>query len=388
MTTTTLPTPRPLRKRMIVMLICLALLFGALVGFNFLKGYMIAKFVGEMSAQPVTVSTARASYQTWQPQIHAVGSIRAAQGVDVTTEVAGLIRQVRFKSGDEVKAGQVLLELNDADDIALLQSHKAAAELAKTAYDRDRTQYEIKAIPKATLDASAADLKSKQALARQQQALVDKKTIRAAFAGKLGIRTVNPGQYLKPGDAIVTLQALDPLFVDFSVPQEQLGQLSPGQTVNVETNARAGQWFGGKVTSISPKVDDATRSVRVEAQLANHQQKLLPGMYANIRIDAGARQRHLTLSQAALSYNAYGATAFIVKPGTKAGEDGKTLPVAEQVFVTTGPTRGDQVAILKGIQAGDQVVTSGQLKLKNGTALVVDNQVQPASEANPAPQEQ
>jgi membrane fusion protein, multidrug efflux system len=306
----------------------------------------------------------------------------------VTTEVAGLVREVAFVSGQEAKAGQILVRLNADSDVALLQSLQAAAELAQTVYERDRAQYDIKAIAKAQLDADAADLKGKKAQVAQQQALVDKKTIRAPFAGRLGITTINPGQYLNPGDAIVTLQAIDPIFADFSVPQQQLGQLAIGATVSVDTNAYSGQTFAGKIQSVSPKVDSATRNVQIEASVDNRERKLLPGMYANVKIDSGAAARYLTLPQTAITYNPYGATVFVVKPGTQPNAQGKTLPVAQQVFVTPGPTRGDQVAILKGIDDGTQIVTSGQIKLKNGTPLIVDNRVQPSDSPNPTPQEQ
>ncbi|MFM0729662.1 efflux RND transporter periplasmic adaptor subunit [Paraburkholderia sediminicola] len=379
---------KPMTKRMVIMLICVGLLLAALVGFNLFRSHMIAKFMAGNSAPPATVSAVVASYQSWQPQLAAVGSLRAVRGVDVTTEVAGLVREVAFNSGQEAKAGQVLVRLNADSDVALLQSLQAAAELAQTVYQRDKAQYDIKAIAKAQLDADAADLKGKKAQVAQQAALVDKKTIRAPFAGRLGITTINPGQYINPGDAIVTLQAIDPIYADFYLPQQQLGLLAIGQTIVVDTNAYSGQTFVGKIQSVSPKVDTATRNVQIEASVDNHERKLLPGMYANVKIDAGAGQRHLTLPQTAITYNPYGATVFIVKPGTQPNAQGKTLPVAQQVFVTPGPTRGDQVAILKGVEAGTQVVTSGQLKLKNGTPLIINNSVQPTDSPNPTPQEQ
>lgn len=379
---------KPMTKRMVIMLICVGLLLAALVGFNQFRSYMIAKFMASNAAPPSTVSAVVAGYQSWQPQLAAVGSLRAVRGVDVTTEVAGLVREVAFSSGQEAKAGQVLVRLNADSDVALLQSLQAAAELAQTVYTRDKAQYDIKAIAKAQLDADAADLKGKKAQVAQQAALVDKKTIRAPFAGRLGITTINPGQYLNPGDAIVTLQAIDPIYADFYLPQQQLGQLAIGQTIVVDTNAYSGQTFVGKILSVNPRVDSATRNIQIEATVDNHARKLLPGMYANVKIDAGAGQRYLTLPQTAITYNPYGATVFVVKPGAQANARGKALPVAQQVFVTPGPTRGDQVAILKGVEAGMQVVTSGQLKLKNGTPLIINNSVQPADSPNPAPQEQ
>ncbi|MEX3810778.1 efflux RND transporter periplasmic adaptor subunit [Paraburkholderia sp. BR13439] len=379
---------KPMTKRMVIMLICVGLLLAGLVGFNLFRAHMFAKFMAANTTPPATVSAVVVHYQSWQPQLAAVGSLRAVRGVDVTTEVAGLVRQVAFVSGQEAKAGQILVRLNDDSDVALLQSLQAAADLAQTVYERDRAQYDIKAIAKAQLDADAADLKGKKAQVAQQQALVDKKTIRAPFAGRLGITTINPGQYLNPGDTIVTLQAIDPIYADFSVPQQQLGQLAIGATVSVDTNAYSGRSFTGKIQSMSPKVDSATRNVQIEASVDNRERKLLPGMYANVKIDSGAEERHLTLPQTAITYNPYGATVFIVKPGTQPNAQGKTLPVAQQVFVTPGPTRGDQVAILKGVDDGTQVVTSGQLKLKNGTPLIIDNRVQPSDSPNPTPQEQ
>ena len=381
-------TKKPMTKRMIIMLICVCVLLGGLVGFNLFKAHMIKKFMASNAAPPATVTAAVAGFQTWQPQLAAVGSLRAVRGVDVTTEVAGLVRDIQFDSGQEVKAGQVLVRLNDDSDRAQLASLKAAAELAQTVYTRDKAQYGIQAIAKAQLDADAADLKSKRAQVDQQAALVDKKTIRAPFAGRVGITTVNPGQYLNPGDAIVTLQAIDTLYADFYLPQQQLGQLQVGQSVVVDTNAFSNRTFDGKIRTINPRVDSTTRNVQIEATVDNRERKLLPGMYANVKIDAGSVQRYLTLPQTAITYNPYGATVFVVKPGTQKDAHGNAMPVAQQVFVTPGPTRGDQVAILKGISEGTQVVTSGQLKLKNGTSLVIDNRVLPADNPNPMPQEQ
>lgn len=376
-----------MKKRMTIMLICVAVLLAAVIGFNLFKGYMIRKFMASNAAPPVTVTSQKAAYQTWQPQLSAVGSLRAVRGVDVTTEIAGLVREIRFKSGENAHAGQVLVQLNADADVAQLQALQATAALAQTVYARDKAQYEIKAIAKAQLDADAADLRAKQAQVAQQAAIVAKKTIRAPFAGRLGITTVNPGQYLNPGDMIVTLQAIQPIYVDFYLPQQQISQLSVGQTVTVASSAYGTQTFTGHITSINPKVDPSTRNVQVEASVDNREGKLLPGMYADVRVDTGSPQPRLTLPQTAITYNPYGATVFIAQPG-KPGANGKTMPVAQQVFVTPGATRGDQVAIDKGISEGTEVVTSGQLKLKNGTPLIIDNRVRPADSPNPTPQEQ
>jgi len=371
-------------KRMTIMLLIVGLLFGGIFAFQAFKAHMIKQFFATSKAPPVTVTAMPAAFQTWQPQINAVGSLRAVRGVDLASEISGIVRTLNFKSGDEVKAGQVLVQLNADADIALLHSLEAAAELARTTYERDKAQYAARAISQATLDAAAADLKSKRAQVAQQQALVDKKTITAPFAGRLGISTVNPGQYLNPGDKIVTLQALDPIYVDFYLPQQQLSSIAIDQAVVVATDSYPGQTFNGKISAISPKVDPSTRNVQVEATLANPKHELLPGMYASLKVDAGAAERFLTLPQTAVTFNPYGESVYLVEPGEK-GADGKPTMIARQSFISVGESRGDQIAILKGIKEGDVVVTSGQLKLRNGSAVIINNAVQPSNEPAPKP---
>jgi membrane fusion protein (multidrug efflux system) len=307
------------------------------------------------------------------------------RGVDVTTEVAGLVRKLNFKSGDEVKEGQVLAELNDESDVALQASLQASADLAQTVLTRNQAQLDAEVISKAEVDSDAADLKSKKAQVAQQAALVAKKTLRAPFSGKLGITTVNPGQYLNPGDKLVTLQQIDPILIDFYIPQQQLPQVAIGQAVTVTSDAYPGVVFNGKINAINPKVDANTRNVMVEAAIPNAKRQLLPGMFANVKVNSGAEARYLTLPQTAITFNPYGDTVFVVNE--KKDPDGKSTLTAQQVFVTTGPTRGDQIAILKGIEAGAQVVTSGQVKLKNGTPLAINNTVLPADSPAPTPQE-
>jgi membrane fusion protein (multidrug efflux system) len=377
-----------MKKRMVIMLLLVGLLLGGIIGFNYFKGYMMKKYMASAPVPPATVSAMTADYADWQLQLQAVGSLRAVRGVDVTTEVAGLVRSIEFKSGQEVKQGQVLVQLNADSDLAQLRALEAAADLANTVYQRDKEQFAAEVISKAQVDNDAADLKSKRAQVAQQAALVEKKTIRAPFAGKLGISTVNPGQYINAGTAVVTLQTIDPIYIDFNLPQQQLPQVSVGQKVTLTTDAYAGTVFEGKVNAINPRVDATTRNVQIEATIANPKRQLLPGMFANVNVLAGEAQRYLTLPQTVLSYNPYGSTVFVIKPSDKQDGNGNKTLTAEQVFVTPGPTRGDQVAILKGIEAGAQVVTSGQVKLRNGMPVVINNKVQPANSPNPKPQEQ
>ncbi|WP_280789757.1 efflux RND transporter periplasmic adaptor subunit [Polynucleobacter sphagniphilus] len=377
----------PLRRRMIIMLCCVCLLLGLIFGFNQFKSYMIKKFISGAGLPPATVSTMDITSTLWQPNLTSVANVRAFRGVELSTELGGLVQTVAVKSGQDVQEGDPLIKLNDASDVAQLHSLRALADLAKVINERDRQQLAIQAISKNVYDTSKADAQSKQAQVEQQAALVAKKTLKAPFSGRVGIVTINPGQYVNPGDKLMTLQTLDPIFLDFTLPQSNAEQIAVGQDIIVTTDAFKDATFTGKITAVSPKVDTNTRNIQIEAQLANPDKKILPGMFANVNIKVGQETKLLTLPQTAVTYNPYGSTVFIAKTTDKKDKEGKPVLEAQQVFVTTGSTRGDQVAILKGLQEGDTVVTSGQLKLKNGTPLIINNTVLPANSPNPKPQE-
>jgi membrane fusion protein (multidrug efflux system) len=382
------------------------ILIGVVVGLVLLiggvKGYGVYKMFQGFAAQgppKFTVSTTKAEFQDWLPRLSAVGTLRAERGADLSSEVAGTVDTIEFKSGDYVRKGQLLLRLRSADDLAHLESLKANAALAQTNFERDKAQFEAEAISQAVLDTDAANLRSARAQVAEQRALLDKKYVRAPFAGQIGIRAVDLGQYLAAGTKIVTLQQLDPIFVDFSLPQQSLSQIHVGQKLNVLTDSFPGKDFSGELSALDPQIDTDTRNLHVRAALKNPDHQLLPGMYANVSIELGAPTRYLTLPQTAVAYNPYGATVYIVVPQPPDSSKDKHAPVnvasaaaaplaAKQVFVTTGDTRGDQVAILKGINEGDEVVTTGQLKLKNGALVNVNNSVQPSDDPNPKPQEQ
>jgi membrane fusion protein, multidrug efflux system len=374
-------------KRMLFMLVLVGVVLGGLFGFKAFVGGKIKEAMASMADLPQTVSAAKAASSDWQPRIDAVGSLRAVRGADLSLEVAGMVEEITFQSGDEVQAGQVLLRLRDEDDVAKLQSLEATAQLARITYDRDVKQLKAQAISQAIVDNDEANLRNAKAQVAQQKAMVDKKTLRAPFAGRLGLRQVDLGQYLSAGKVIATLQSLDPIFVDFLLPQQSVAQLSVGQTVRVKVDAFPGREFAGKITAINPKVETASRNIQVRATLPNRDQKLLPGMFATVELETGAPQRLVTLPQTAVSYNPYGSLVYIVDDKTK-DAGGKPHPVARQVFVTTGATRGDQVAILKGVSEGDTVVTSGQVKLRNGVPLAIDNRIVPTNDAAPKPVDQ
>ena len=373
-----------MRKRMIIMLLLTGLVLAAVFGFEAFKGVMIRKFLTTLSNPPQTVSTMIAASTEWRSQIEAVGSVRAVNGANLSAQVAGTVSALHFDSGADVKKGDLLLQLESADDVAHLAALKATAALAQITYDRDRNLVKTNAVSQQTVDTDEGNLKNAQAQVAQQQALVDKKSVRAPFAGRLGIRQVDLGQYLAAGTTIVTLQALDPIYVDFFVPQQSIAQLKVGQAVTVKVDAFPNRHFAGKILAINPKVDTATRNVQVRAEFANKDGVLLPGMFATVDIDTGAPQKYVTLPQTAITYNPYGDIVYLVEDKGK-DANGKPQLVAQQTFVTTGATRGDQVAILKGVKEGDTVVTAGQIKLRNGSPVLVDNSVQPANDPNPKP---
>jgi membrane fusion protein (multidrug efflux system) len=398
------------KKRMIWMIVGVLVLIAIIAGIKVLLVMrMIASFP---KPAPATVSVAKAEYQVWQPQISAVGTLRAMRGADLALDVSGLVESVNLKSGDDVKKGQVLLQLRDADDRAKLASLQATEKLAALTAQRSKQQLAVQAISRAQYDTDMANWKSAQAQAAAQEALVNKKTLRAPFSGHAGIITVNPGAYLNAGTTIVTLQQMDPLYVDFYVPQRELGRVHVGQKIDLSLDAFGDRHFEGKVSAINPKVDNDTRNVQVEATVPNRDGLLTPGMFAKVALDAGTKQRYLTLPQTAVVYNPYGETVYTVMKkadydksqaasradeGAQGAESAKgqdksqQLPadalVVQQTFVVTGGTRGDQVAVVKGLQEGQEVVTSGQIKLKNGAPIKVDNHVQPPNDPNPTPTE-
>jgi membrane fusion protein (multidrug efflux system) len=371
-------------KRMVIMLVAVAIVLGGVFGFQVFKAAMIKKFMSAMASPPQTVSASKAALGEWQSKIEAVGSLRAVKGADLSLEVSGVVDSIAFNSGDDVEQGALLLKLRADDDIAKLQSLQATAELNEITLQRDQKQFKIQAVSQATLDTDAANLKNAKAQVAQQQAILDKKYLRAPFAGHLGIRVVDLGQFLSAGTAIVTLQALDPIYVDFFVPQQAVAQIRLGQAVTVKIDAYQNQVFSGEISALNPRVDANSRNVQIRATLKNADHRLLPGMYATVDIPTGAPQNYITLPQTAITYSPYGDTVYIIDDKGK-DADGKPLLVARQSFVTTGATRGDQVAVLKGVGEGDTIVTAGQIKLHNGAAVLIDNSIIPTADAAPVP---
>ncbi len=374
-------------KRMIIMLILVGILFGGIFGYKAFIGAMLKKGMASQSTPSQTVSTTKASTSPWQNQLEAVGTLQAVRGADLAPEVSGLVAEINFSSGQEVESGTLLLKLDDSSDLAKLQSLKANAQLAQKNYQRDQEQFQAHAVSKATLDTDMANLKSAEAQVAEQQALVDKKHIQAPFSGRLGIRMVDIGQYLNAGTQIVTLQSLDPIYVDFYLPQRFLSRIATAMEVKIVSDAFPEKKFPGEISAINPKIDTDTRNVQVRARIHNPDHMLLPGMFVTTTIDIGKPKEEITLPQTAISFNPYGDIVFIVKEKGK-DKNGKPQLVAEQKFVTTGDTRGDQIAVLEGLKPGDVVVTSGQLKLRNDTPVVINNKIQPADNPSPTPKDE
>jgi membrane fusion protein (multidrug efflux system) len=361
------------------------LLAAGLIWFQQFKAGIIKQIVTGIQSQLPTVATAKASVQEWQPRQTAVGSARASNGADLAAEIGGVVDQIKFESGQDVPAGTVLLRLRPNDDDAKLAQLQASADLAAITLQRDERQLAAHGVAQATVDSDAANLKVARAQVVAQQAVMAEKVVRAPFAGRLGVRQVDLGQYIAAGTAIVTLQQLDPMFVDFYLPQQSLGQVAVGQKVTVSADAYPNRTFDGVISSLNSKIDPGSRMLQVRASIPNPDGALLPGMYLSVSVASGKPQSLVTVPLAAVAFNPYGSLVYVLRD--EKGAQGKDQEVVRQQFVTTGASRGDQVSILKGVNANDVVVTAGQLKLHNGSIVIIDNTVQPTDNPAPVPQD-
>lgn len=364
------------------MLLCVLGFFGAVFAFKVFIFSAERKMSKKFENPIVTISAIQATESIWHLSNSVVGSTRTVEGVDITTEASGMIKEIYFEPGSDVKKNDVLVKLNIAPDIARLHELEASATLAEITDKRDRKQYSFGAVSKEQVDTDDANKQSTAADVEQQKAIIDKKIIRAPFSGRLGISAINLGEYINSGQKIVSLQTIDPIYVDFYLPQQQVADIGIGQAVQVTSDRDPGKIFSGKVTTVNPIVNSDIRNIEVEATLPNPKGILLPGMFTKVSFNVGESKQYITLPQMAITFNPYGALIYILKKTTQKF-NGKTVWKAEQQFVVTGKTRGNQIAVLKGINVGDTVVTSGQLKLKNGSLVVIDNTLSPSN--NPTP---
>lgn len=364
-----------LSKRMIILLIILAVVFGGIVGYNLFRGYMMGQYFASFEPPPITVSAVNAKEENWQSILQTVGSFVAIDGVDISAQATGIVEELSFESGEHVKAGAPLLVINDDVDQATLKSNMATLLLKKLNFERQIRLKTTGFAAMSSIDQARADLDNAAASVQQIEATIAQKHIKAPFDGKLGIRQVSLGQYITPGQTvIVTLQRLDPLYLQFYVPEQQLPNLYEGQPIVFYVDALPKKPFSGKITAINSKIDTNTHNVLVQATVNNQKKThsddfaFAPGMFAKIDVLMAQKNNAIVLPLTAVSYTLYGDSVYVI-------EKKKEKLRVYRRFVTTGEKRGNQVVVLSGLKTGEQVVQSGQLKLHDGTAVSINNQI-------------
>ena len=370
-------------KRMILMLALTAVVIGGLGAVKFQQIQTAVAQAAAYQPPPEAVTTIVATTEPWPDTLPVIGTTAAVQGVTVSADLPGLVARIAFESGRAVRAGDVLVELDTRQEQAQLAAAEAQRELARLNFERMQALVVDGAISKADFDQAAAEQKSTEARVGEIKASIARKTIRAPFSGILGIRQVNLGQYLSGGDPVVPLQALHPIYVNFGVPQQETARVHVGGAVRITADELSGAAFTGRVTAVDSVVNQATRNVQVQATVPNPDGKLKPGMFVETAIATGASRSMVSLPASAIGYAPFGDSVYVL--GDLKGPDGKTYRGVTQKFVKVGPTRGDRVAILSGVEAGDEVVTSGVFKLRNGAAVQVNNAIQPANSLTPTP---
>lgn len=371
-------------KPYLITLAILLAVVGAVAGVKALQiGRLIASGGENSGPPPETVSTAKVAQDRWDRSVESVGSMRAVQGADLGTESAGVVTKIHFKNGQDVMEGDLLVELDTQTEEANLRSAQAEADLARAVYDRTRQLRINNTVPQSEMDAAESNLRKMNALVEQLKSTIREKQLRAPFSGKLGIREVNLGQYVDHGDKIVSLQSLDPIYVDFLLPQQLLGQLSPGSPLRVLTDVYPGKVFEGELTAVNAEIDPVTRNIRLQGTLQNQEGLLRPGMFGRVILSLGEAEEVTAIPITAVVAATYGDSVFVVTE--KSGENGGKSLVAEQRFIRTGRTQGDFVAVTEGLQPGETVVSAGAFKLRNGSAIEVNNGMAPRPEREPRP---
>ena len=367
-------------KRMIVML---GLTLVVIAGLAFVKYKQIQSAIAQAAytPPPEAVTTAKAQQMTWPSTLNAIGTVAAVQGVVVSADLPGTVDKIAFESGKRVREGDVLVQLDTRQERAQLAAVEAQRDLAAVNFGRMQNLAKDGIISRSDFDTAAANQKETEARVGEIRATIERKTIRAPFSGVLGLRQVNLGQYLSAGDPVVPLQSLNPIYVNFGVPQQDAAQVRMGREVRIAARELAGIEFGGRVTALDSVVDPSTRNIQVQATLSNPGNKLRPGMFVQAELGLGQSQTVITIPTSGVSYAPYGDSVFVVT--TLKDEKGKSYLGVRQQFVKVGGARGDQVGVLSGLKPGDEVVTSGVFKLRNGVPVQVNNKVVP--ENNPAP---
>jgi membrane fusion protein (multidrug efflux system) len=371
-------------KKILLPALAILILVGVIVGVKALQiGALIES--GKEDRRPVeTISSIPVETDQWVRSVESVGSVRAVQGADLATETSGIVSKIHFENGAEVKAGDLLLELDTEAESATLRSAEAEADLARTVYDRTKALRASNAVPQSELDAADSQLRKVTALVEQLRASISKKQIRAPFSGRLGIREVNLGQFVEHGEKIVSLQSLDPVFIDFLLPQQLISAMEPGQKIVVRTDAYPGRDFEGTLTAINSEVDRITRNIRLQGTLKNSDGALRPGMFARVEIFQGGADEVLRVPLTAVLRASYGDSVFVILE--KPGADGENEMFVEQRFIRTGRMMGDFIAVTEGLKAGDNVVSAGAFKLRNGSRVRIDNSLAPKPSTSPKPE--
>ena len=371
-------------KRIIVTLIGLIVLIAGLAGIKYLQIERMAAYGDNFVPPPEVVTTATVQKDSWESFLTAVGSLEAVQGVVITAELKGKVVRIAFEPGSMVKSGDLLVQQDTSVELAQLRAAEAALMLAKINFDRIKKLVANNTVSQSDFDNADAKFKESEAQVDNIRAVIAKKTIRAPFSGRLGIRQVNLGQTLNEGDEIVSLQSLDPIYVNFLLPQQRLAQVKPDLAIRMTTDAFPGQVISGRITAINPQVDAATRNIRIQATLANPEERLRPGMYVNVSVVLADRIDVITIPGTSVLYAPYGDSVFVVEK-KKNGENKSSALVLNQKFVRLGEKRGDYVSVVYGLKQGETVVSTGVFKLRNGQAVVIDNTLSPDFKKMPKP---
>jgi membrane fusion protein, multidrug efflux system len=379
---------KPFWKYLVFFVVLFGLFLAVVFGFGFVKFTQIQGFIklsksGAFEPPPTAVTTDVAQKSEWQPTLESVGTATAVNGVTISTDLAGIVRQIAFESGNKVRAGDLLVHLDTTQEEAQLHQSEAQRDFASVTLKRDKDLLGKHAISQSDYDNAEASFRQTQAAVDQFAALIARKTLRAPFDGVTGIRQVNLGQYLKEGDMVVTLQAFDPIYVNFSLPQQDLSKLAVGQPVALRVDAFEGQAFDGKITAINSLVGQATRNIQVQATFQNSDFRLRPGMFAKVSVIMNEKQAVVAIPATAIHYAPYGDSIFIVSQ--MKDPQGKEYKGVREQFIKTGTSRGDMISVVSGLKPGDEVVTSGVFRLKSGARVNVNNQIKPGSDLAPNP---
>ena len=372
-------------KRMLLML-AVVLLVVAGLGFVKYRQIQVAMAQGaSFQPPPDAVTTVVAKRETWPSTLNVIGTAAAIEGVTVSADLPGTVYKINFESGKTVHEGDILVELDTRQERAQLAAAESDRDLARITYGREQQLVKEGVVPRTEFDNADAQQKSTEAKVGEIKATIDRKTIRAPFSGILGIRQVNLGQYLAAGQAIVSLQSLNPIYVNFGIPQQESAQVQIGRSLEVTSDNLPGVRFRGRVNAVDSVINEATRNIQVQATLSNPQGKLRPGMFVQVELGMGASRQVITLPASAINYAPYGDSVFVVTD--LQDPKGKSYRGVRQQFVKVEGSRGDQVAIISGVNPGDEVVSSGVFKLRNGSAVQVNNKVQPPNNPKPNPEE-